>query len=203
MAGPEGIRAVYEAKAEGWDRQRSRALFERGWLGRFLALVPDGAELLDLGCGSGEPIAAHLIAAGQRVTGVDFAEPMLAIARRRFPEATWIATDMRGLDLGRRFAGIVAWDSFFHLAAEAQRAMFPVFARHLAPGAPLLLTTGPAAGEAIGAVEGAAVYHASLSPAEYAALIEAHGMRVRAFVAEDPDCAGHSVWLAQRTGAAG
>jgi SAM-dependent methyltransferase len=194
---PGAIHAVYEAKAGAFDRLRSRALFERPWLERFLALVSTGAPILDLGCGTGEPIARHLIAGGHPVTGVDASEPMLAIARARIPDAEWIHADMRGLDLGRRFGGIVAWDSFFHLTRDDQRAMFPVFARHLAPGGALLFTSGPQDGEPVGAVDGAPVYHASLSPAAYAGLLEANGLAVRAFVAEDADCDRHTVWLAR------
>ncbi len=193
-------RETYAAVAKGWDVGRSRRLAERAWLERFGALVAPGAAVLDLGCGAGEPIAACLSATGYRVTGVDFAEPMLAIARRRFPDGEWLVGDMRGLALGRRFGGIVAWDSFFHLTPEEQRAMFPVFAAHLLPGGALLFTSGPDAGEAMGAVEGRAVYHASLSPGEYCRLIEQNGMRVRAFVAEDAACGGHSVWLARKAG---
>jgi hypothetical protein len=124
---------------------------------------------------------------------------MLALARARFLEGEWVRADVRGLDLGRRLGGVLAWDSFFHLTREDQRAMFPVFARHLVPGGALMFTSGPADGEAAGAVGGAPVYHASLSPAAYAALLEAHGFVVRAFLAEDADCSGHSVWLARRT----
>ncbi len=193
-------RAVYEAAAEGWDRRRSRRLGERGWLDRFRALVPAGAPVLDLGCGAGEPIAEYLIAAGHPLVGLDFAAPMLAIARARFPAAEWRLGDMRTLALGRRFGGIVAWDSFFHLTPAEQRAMFPRFAAHLAPGGALLFTAGPDAAEVMGSVEGAAVYHASLSPADYAGLMQANGLLARAFVAEDPDCGGHSVWLARRIG---
>jgi ubiquinone/menaquinone biosynthesis C-methylase UbiE len=134
-ARPEGTRAAYEAEAQGFDRARNRRLVERRWLERFLALAPAGAPVLDIGCGAGDPIARFLIEAGRVVVGVDFAEAMLAIARARFPEAEWVRADMRGLDLGRRFGGVVAWDSFFHLTREDQRAMFPVFARHLVPAA--------------------------------------------------------------------
>jgi 2-polyprenyl-3-methyl-5-hydroxy-6-metoxy-1,4-benzoquinol methylase len=196
--GPEAIPAVYERGAEGWDRRRSRALFERDWLERFAACLQEGAAVLDLGCGGGEPIARWLIERGFAVTGVDVAEPMLAICRRRWPGGEWLHGDMRALDLGRRFAGIVAWDSLFHLTAEDQQATFPLVARHLAPGGAFLFTSGPEAGEAVGAVEGLPVYHASLSPAGYAAALEAAGLVARAFRTEDPDCAGHSVWLARR-----
>ena len=192
-----GTRAVYEASAVGFDRHRARGLFERGWLGRFAALLPEGVPVLDLGCGTGDPIARWLIGAGFAVTGVDFSGAMLAIARARFPQAEWLEADMRGLDLGRRFGGILAWDSFFHLTPEDQRAIFPVFARHLAPGGALMFTSGPDAGETVGAVEGRPVYHASLAPAEYAALMAAEGLAPRAFAAEDPGCGGHSVWLAR------
>ena len=51
---------------------------------------------------------------------------------------------MRSLDLGRRFGGIVAWDSFFHLTADEQRALIPRLAGHLAPGRRLALHRRPA-----------------------------------------------------------
>jgi ubiquinone/menaquinone biosynthesis C-methylase UbiE len=191
-------RAVYEAAAAEFDRMRDRRLVEAAWLARFRALVPAGAPVLDLGCGAGEPIAAFLLAQGRAVTGLDFAPAMLRLARSRFPAARWIEGDMRVLDLPGRFHGIVAWDSFFHLTAADQRAMFPVFARHLAPGGALLFTSGPDAGEAVGSVEGLPVYHASLTPADYAACLERAGLVARVFIADDPDCDRHSVWLARR-----
>jgi hypothetical protein len=45
---------------------------------------------------------------------------MIALARDRMPEQEWIVADMRRLALGRRFDGILAWDSYFHLAHEFQ-----------------------------------------------------------------------------------
>jgi 2-polyprenyl-3-methyl-5-hydroxy-6-metoxy-1,4-benzoquinol methylase len=46
---------------------------EAGWMARFLALVQPGGRVLDLGCGSGFPIAAHLIEQGFQLEGVDVA----------------------------------------------------------------------------------------------------------------------------------
>ena len=42
---------------------------------------------------------------------------------------------MRKLALNRRFGGLLAWDSFFHLPAADQPTMFPIFAAHALPGA--------------------------------------------------------------------
>ena len=68
----------------------------------------------------------------------------------------------------------------------------------MAPGGALRFTSGREDGEAVGRVAGAPVYHASLAPAEYARLLEAAGLGLRAFISEDPDCDRHSVWLARR-----
>ena len=102
---------------------------------------------------------------------------------------------MRGLAVGDRFDGILAWDSFFFLSHDQQRAMFPVFASHARPKAALLFTSGPASGEASGTFEGETLYHASLDPNEYQSLLSDNGFRVEHHVAEDPDCDRHTVWL--------
>jgi cyclopropane fatty-acyl-phospholipid synthase-like methyltransferase len=195
---PEEIIGIYERKAREFDTGRSRALFERAWLERFAALLPAKAAVLDLGCGHGEPIAGWLIAQGFRVTGVDTSPSLLALCRQRFSTHDWIESDMRSLALRRQFNGIVAWDSFFHLTHDEQRGMFALFHQHAAPGAALMFTSGPAHGEATGDHAGEALYHASLSPEEYRALLAEAGFEVMAFKANDADCAGHTVWLAQR-----
>ncbi len=197
---PEHIIGLYERHARAFDRDRSKTLFERAWLDRFLALVPTGGSVLDIGCGSGEPIARHIVGSRRRVTGVDSAPTLLALCRERLPDQEWILADMRALDLGRRFDGLIAFDSLFHLAHDDQRRMFPRFARHAAEGAPILFTSGPAHGEAVGTYGGEPLYHASLDAGEYRTLLAENGFAVVAHVAEDQDCGGHTVWLAQKEG---
>lgn len=188
---------LYERHAEAWDAQRGRALFERVWLDRFASVLGGEASVLDLGCGAGEPIARFFVERGYRVTGVDSSPSLIGKSAARFPDHAWIVGDMRRLDLGARFGGIVAWDSFFHLAHDDQRAMFPIFRAHAAPGAALMFTSGPSHGEAIGSFEGDVLYHASLAPDAYERLLEANGFSVVEHIAEDSDCGGHTVWLAR------
>ena len=85
---------------------------------------------------------------------------MIALCRASFPRGDWRVADMRELSLKRRFDEIIAWDSFFHLAFDDQRRMFPIFREHAGPGAALMFTSGPAHGEAIGEFEGERLYHA-------------------------------------------
>ncbi|AJE47620.1 class I SAM-dependent methyltransferase [Celeribacter indicus] len=197
------ILPTYERQAEFFDRARSKSLFERRWLDRLLAHAPQEGgrrRVLDLGCGSGRPMAQYLSDRRCAVTGVDGAAAMIALFSANLPRARAIHADMRGLDLGEEFDAVIAWDSFFHLSRDDQRAMFPVFARHLAPGGALLFTSGPEDSEVIGDVGGEPLYHASLAPEEYRSLLEAAGMEVLRYAPEDPDCDMHTVWLARKAG---
>ena len=195
----ERIVGIYQRHAAVWDRLRSPgSLFERPWLDRFLALLAPGASILDVGCGAGLPISGYLIDRGFAVTGVDSSGPLIDLCRSRFPDKEWVVADMRTLELGRRFDGIVAWDSFFHLSPEDQCRMFPVFERHAGPRAALMFTSGPQHGSVLGEFEGEPLYHGSLDPDEYRALLEGIGFAVVDYVAEDPTCGEHTIWLAQR-----
>jgi SAM-dependent methyltransferase len=189
---------LYDRHAATWDKERSRDLFERPWLDRFLALVPQGGSIVDIGCGCGEPIARYLIEAGYELTGVDSSPTMIGLCKRRFLNETWVAADMRSLFLGRQFNGILAWDSFFHLRQDDQRKMFPIFRRHAAPKATLMFTSGPRADVAMGTYQGEPLYHASLAPDEYRVLLNEHGFDVVSYVPEDPGCGRHTIWLARR-----
>jgi SAM-dependent methyltransferase len=189
---------IYEANAAAFDRDRGRQLMEAGYLDALLSRLPsESRSVLDLGCGAGEPIARYLIDNDCRVLGVDAAPAMIDLCKARFPSMAWMVGDMRSLALGQRFGAVIAWDSFFHLAADAQRGMFPIFREHVAPRGLLLFTSGPEHGEAIGQLYGQPLYHASLAADEYRCLLARNGFEVVQHTVEDPACGGHTVWLAQ------
>jgi hypothetical protein len=74
--------------------------------------------------------------------------------------------------------------------------MFYVFARHAAPSAVLMFNTGPAHGEDVGSYRGDPLYHASLNPDEYTALLGSIGFGVVAHAVEDWQTGGgRTVWL--------
>ncbi|MFP3921822.1 MAG: class I SAM-dependent methyltransferase [Dichotomicrobium sp.] len=191
-------RDIYERNAARFDAERVKSLIERKWLARFCALLPAGGSVLDVGCGTGDPIARDFIERGYGVTGVDFSEAMLAVARARCPDARWLCADMRRLALGETFDGIVGWHSFFHLTPDEQASTLTKLAAHLAPGGALMLTVGPEAGEVTGHVGDEVVYHASLSRRDYELGLAALGLRIVEFTVSDDDCGGATVLLARK-----
>jgi SAM-dependent methyltransferase len=191
------IISLYERNARAWDDERSRSLFERPWLQLFSELMPPAGSVLDIGCGSGEPIAGFFVRQGYRLHGVDSSPTMIAYCKDRFPNDTWDVADMRSVSLGRSFDGILAWDSFFHLCQDDQRRMFPIFRQHASPNAALMFTSGPRDGVAMGSYGSEPLYHASLAPEEYRALFDQQGFELIANVFEDPTIGGHTVWLAR------
>jgi cyclopropane fatty-acyl-phospholipid synthase-like methyltransferase len=189
----------YEKHAAEWDHDRQASAWnDRVWHDRFIARLTGDPTVLDLGCGSGRPVAQHMVERGLRVTGIDSSASMIAFCRDRMPDHEWIVADMRQLALGRRFDAIVAWDSFFHLDHDDQRRMFTIFANHSSVGTVLMFNTGPQHGEGIGEYRGDPLYHASLSPDEYEALAAQFGFSVLQNVINDAQAGGRTVWLCQR-----
>lgn len=189
---------VYQNGCNQWDRQRDRSLMERKWLDRFIFTIPDQGSVLDLGCGTGEPVSAYLIAKELKLTGIDYAPAMIEQASHRFPQANWQVMDMRSMELNFRFHGILSWNGSFHLTAKEQRKLIPKLYEALKPGGQLLLTIGHEHGEVTGIVAGREVYHASLSPSEYQELCDAAGFKKVTLQLRDPECGHHSILLARK-----
>ena len=190
----------YRRHADTWMRRRNQSLMERKWLDKFLALMPENPAVLDLGCGFGEPIGKYLLANNSAVTGIDSSPHLIEAAQTRLPQANWRVEDMRTLDMGAKFDGILAWNSSFHLNHDDQRGLFSVFHAHAAKGAALMFTSGTSHGEAMGELEGEPLYHASLDSHEYLELLAKHGFKCVEHVAEDPDCGRYTIWLARHVG---
>ena len=192
------IVSLYEEKADAWSRNRGREpLLEEAWLLRFEEDIGTAATILDLGAGNGWPIAATLLRRGHKVVGIDTSESLIREAATNLPDAEWHVIDMREYRDDRRFDGVIAWHSFFHLIQIDQRKMFARFSELVRPGGKLMFTSGPKSAVTIGDWEGEPLFHASLSQGEYTALLDASGFDLLEAKVDDPDTGGATVWLAK------
>lgn len=89
------------------------------------SVVPAGASVLELGCGTGR-ITCQLVRLGYRVNAVDESAEMLAHVR----EAEVVQAQIEGLDLGRRFDAVLLASNLVNAEPEQRRAFLETCRRH-------------------------------------------------------------------------
>lgn len=83
-----------------WQRMAAAGLSVHGEADFICSLGP--VSVLDAGCGTGR-VAIELAARGIDVAGVDLDRLMLAQARAKAPQLSWIEADLSEVDLGRPY----------------------------------------------------------------------------------------------------
>jgi 2-polyprenyl-3-methyl-5-hydroxy-6-metoxy-1,4-benzoquinol methylase len=137
------IRAPYDKIAEEFARLRTTLFpLEKQYLELLLKSVPAGGSILDLGCGTGTPIATHLNSLGYKITGVDASARMLDLAKKSMPNQKWIHSTIEEVDLHEKFAAVICWDSIFHLPREMHSTIFQKINQNLLVGGRLMVSSG-------------------------------------------------------------
>ena len=114
-----------------------------GWVAELAGLLPAGATVADLGCGTGIPATRELTGHGLRVIGVDFSAVQLARARRLVPQASLVRADITALRLrSASLDAVVSFYTLIHVPLADQRTLIPRIRAWLRPGGYLLAITG-------------------------------------------------------------
>src|SRR3954463_4001705 len=135
----------YESVAEEFLAGRGRAPSTgvgakriREWA----AMLPLGAAVIDLGCGSGIPITRELISQSLNVYAMDASPSMVRAFQRNFPKIPVACESVQdSLFFIRRFDAVLSWGLMFLLSPEQQRHLIRRFADILVPGGRLLFTS--------------------------------------------------------------
>ncbi|HEY6150446.1 MAG TPA: class I SAM-dependent methyltransferase [Gaiellaceae bacterium] len=115
-----------------WMRNVEGDPWER-FLEELASRLPEGAHVLDLGCGNGDKLAR--LAEKFEVTGVDLSAEQLQLAGARVPEARLIHADFSELELAEEsFDAVTAFYSIIHVPREAHAELFERILRWLKPG---------------------------------------------------------------------
>ena len=184
--------------ADEFAEMRDAFHTEEQYINRFLQRLPGSASILDLGCGSGYPIASCMISKGHLVTGIDSSRNLLAIAKRNCPSMRCIFGDMRTIPLAETFDGIIEWWALFHLPKATHKNMIKRFASWLKPGGILQFTTGDNsyAGKHNDMLNQELWFY-SLAPLEYEKYLEKNGFNIIFCERDQPQ---HLVWMAEYRG---
>lgn len=177
-------RESYNKIAAEWSAARSTFCGrEREYVDAVLSAAPAGSIVLDLGCGTGRPMAEYLVSQGRRVLGVDQSEAMLAIARLRLPYERWVLSSMEVYEPEEGYRGALLWDSLFHVPRTEHEPIVRKVVHGLPPGGRFMLTVGGSAHPAFtDFMYGQEFYYDSNTPEETERLL--HRLACRLIIAE-------------------
>lgn len=155
-----------------------------------------GGSVLDLGCGTGVPLARALIERGFRVYGIDSSPEMVARLRLACPEAFAECEPIqRSTFFGRTFDAAIAWGVMFHLAAEDQALAIRKVAGALDAAGLFLFTAGEREGTSKGRMHDVRFSYRSLGSRAYRRLLQASGLDL---LDEHADAWDNYVFLARK-----
>ena len=173
--------AQYDAK-HAFVYQKAKGLVD-------LLAPKAGERILDVGCGTGA-LTAEIGRSGAEILGVDQSEEMISQARKKFPALRFETQDARQLRFNAQFDAVFS-NAVLHWISEAEQVIAGV-AQALKSGGRFVAEFG-AKGNVRRLVEGFYRAFAALemrppsvvspwffpSIAEYAGLLERHGLEVR------------------------
>jgi len=138
----ETVKAGYNIIAERYLAERTRDSEDIRLLDDLIERLPANASVLDAGCGAGVSIAQKL-SKRFKVTGVDFSEAQIELARKQVPRADFICQDMTTLEFPENsFDGICSYYAIIHIPREEHRSLLMNFYRMLKPNGFALLCLG-------------------------------------------------------------
>ena len=136
--------------AQGYDRIADRfaewaaQIHDPGreeWVARLDTVLPEGARVLELGCG-GANQSSRRLANRYQLTGVDISHEQLARARAALPDVEFIHDDFTEIEFDAdSFDAVVSVHVFNHLPREELAPLYARIARWLRPDGYLLVST--------------------------------------------------------------
>lgn len=139
----ELVRRGYDALSLRYDQAYAAETKYQPWISELSGRIPAGGTVLDLGCGSGVPVARALAAGGHRVTGVDISGVQIRRARELVPQAGFIRADATALHFkAASFDAVVSFYTLIHIPLGEQLPLLEKIAGWLRPGGWFVGTTG-------------------------------------------------------------
>jgi SAM-dependent methyltransferase len=135
------VKTAWERVADDYASNRRADGEDAALVGELCESLPDGATVLDVGCGDGRRTLANVT--GATAVGMDLAHRQVELARQNVPDAHVLQGDMVSVPLrADTVDAITAYHAVFHVERDRHPAVYDEFARVLRPGGKVLMTVG-------------------------------------------------------------
>ena len=197
------VKEGYNAIADRYLAERTRDSEDVRLLGELVNRLADNAHVLDAGCGAGIPVS-QMLSERLHVTGVDFSEAQIELARKNVPNARFLCEDMTKLDFPENtLDGICSYYAIIHIPREEHEPLLANFHRMLKPGGIALLCLG--AQHLIDDIDenylGTRMYWSHYDSETYLKMLKEAGFKLiwsKIVTEETCEGAGHLIVLAQK-----
>lgn len=174
-----------EIVRSGYDRIPRRYLVERekidNWkeIEAFCSKLPSNAKILDVGCGTGVPIARYLIDRGFEMVGIDLSNEMVSIAQRKVPGGRFLQMNMTDMEFpSESFDGLISCYAVFHVPRNKHAAIFQSFYKILKPDGFMLASVGASEWEEVEEYYGVDMFWSHFDPTTTQSLITEAGFDI-------------------------
>lgn len=130
------VSAAYDRLAPHWDgwSREVRPDWRIPYLDRLESRLAAGSDVLELGCGTGWPVADRL-ADAHNYLGLDVSTRMVEMAEQKVPTGRFRVADMIEADFpAQSFDAVIAFYSIIHVPRDSQPALFQLVHSWLKPG---------------------------------------------------------------------
>lgn len=171
----------YNNIAYQWKKYRDQSEINQ-CIVDFETLLPRHSRILDIGCGTGFPIASYFVSKGHQVIGIDFSKQMINFAKQlNLRQALFEVCDFLNYPASEPFDALIGFDSLFHYGKKQQYEIYPKASSLLKPNGYFLFTAGKNAGEASGKMYDYQFTYGSLDQNELCSILASNHFDIISF----------------------
>lgn len=189
--GYDKMAASYASDRETFGSQK--------YLTKLMQRLPDGAVVLDVGCGDGVPVDRELLKKGYQVRGIDISQEQIRRARKNCPGGEYSVREMQGLAFGEyQVQAVVSFYAIFHTPRNKHLEILSKLASYLPGGGWLLITMGDTEYEGTTLFHGVPMWWSQFGAKQNSKLVTQAGFEI---VIDEIDRSGgerHQVILARK-----
>ena len=144
FSGASGLAEFYNSVGASYESAFGHDEGLAKFIRRSLTFLKPSSNVLDVGCGTGTPVASTLAQQGHHITGIDIALSMIELSRNAVPSGTFEVANMLEYAPKEPVDAILSLFSLFTLSREElESSVSSKWAEWLVPGGLLCIGTIP------------------------------------------------------------